>query len=210
MDTLSKDEVMYVKDEYDKMGFPSEVKKQGDGYICEISKKWYSYEGILPQVNDSFYIMDEDDNLPYKIISFEIEDDVCNLTVQLEGADDELEEHIKLSKKSEPDKVLKLDTFNVLKATPWTAKDKRDYFVKYELPQKMLGALGMFLGIVLILGIIALLVWGIYSQTVPETLAKLLGVELSEIQPLWRMMKLCLMLVLFISILNAAFKIVSK
>lgn len=198
MDTLSKDEVMYIKDEYDKIGFPSEIKQQGDGYICEISKKWYSYEGILPQVNDSFYILGEDENLPYKIISFEIEDDVCNLTVQLEGADD--------------DDLLEaeLDTFNILKTTPWTAKDKRDYFVKYELPQKMLGALGMFLGIVLILGIIALLVWGIYSQTVPETLAKLLGVELSEIQPLWRMMKKCLMLVLFTSIMGAAIRIISR
>ena len=142
--------------------------------------------------------MDEDENLPYKIISFEIEDDVCNLTVQLEGADD--------------DDLLEaeLDTFNILKTTPWTAKDKRDYFVKYKLPQKMLGALGMFLGIVLILGIIALLVWGIYSQTVPETLAKLLGVELSEIQPLWRMMKRCLMLVLFTSIMGAAIRIISR
>ena len=27
MNTLSKNEVMYVKDEYDKMGFPSEIKK---------------------------------------------------------------------------------------------------------------------------------------------------------------------------------------
>ena len=198
MDTLSKNEVMYVKDEYDKMGFPSEIKQQGDGYICEISKKWYSYEGILPQVNDSFYIMGEDENLPYKIISFEIEDDLCNLTVQLEGADD--------------DDLLEaeLDTFNVLKTTPWTAKDKQDYYVKYELPTVILSVLGVILAIVLVLGLIALLVWGIFSQTVPETLAKLLGVELSEIQPLWRMMKRCLMLVLFISILHAAFKIVSK
>lgn len=198
MDTLSKDEVMYIKDEYDKMGFPSEIKQQGDGYICEISKKWYSYEGILPQVNDSFYIMGEDENLPYKIISFEIEDDVCNLTVQLEGADD--------------DDLLEaeLDTFNVLKTTPWTAKDKRDYFVKYELPKKMLGALGMFLGIVLILGIIALLVWGIFSQTVPETLAKLLGTELSEIQPLWRMMRTVLIIVLSTSIMGVAIRIISR
>ena len=198
MDTLSKNEVMYVKDEYDKMGFPSEIKQQGDGYICEISKKWYSYEGILPQVNDSFYIMGEDENLPYKIISFEIEDDVCNLTVQLEGADD--------------DDLLEaeLDTFNVLKTTPWTAKDKRDYFVKYELPQKMLGALGMFLGIVLILGIIALLGYAIFSQIVPETLAKLSGEELSEIQPLWSMMRTVLIIFLSTSIMGAAIKIISR
>ncbi|MBQ7008060.1 MAG: hypothetical protein IJN05_02475 [Ruminococcus sp.] len=198
MDTLSKNEVMYVKDEYDKMGFPSEIKQQGDGYICEISKKWYSYEGILPQVNDSFYIMGEDENLPYKIISFEIEDDVCNLTVQLEGADD--------------DDLLEaeLDTFNVLKTTPWTAKDKRDYFVKYELPKVILSVLSVILAIVLVVGLIALLGYAIFSQIVPETLAKLSGEELSEIQPLWRMMKSCLMLVLFISILHAAFKIVSK
>ena len=198
MDTLSKNEVMYVKDEYDKMGFPSEIKQQGDGYICEISKKWYSYEGILPQVNDSFYIMGEDENLPYKIISFEIEDDVCNLTVQLEGADD--------------DDLLEaeLDTFNILKTTPWTAKDKRDYFVKYELPKVILSVLSVILAIVLVVGLIALLGYAIFSQIVPETLAKLSGEELSEIQPLWRMMKSCLMLVLFISILHAAFKIVSK
>lgn len=198
MNTLSKDEVMFVKDEYDKMGFPSEIKQQGDGYICEISKKWYSYEGILPQVNDNFYILGEDENLPYKIISFEIEDDVCNLTVQLEGADD--------------DDLLEaeLDTFNVLKTTPWTAKDKRDYFVKYELPQKMLGALGMFLGIVLILGIIALLGYAIFSQIVPETLAKLLGVELSEIQPLWSMMRTVLIIVLSTSIMGAAIRRISR
>ena len=198
MNTLSKDEVMFVKDEYDKMGFPSEIKQQGEGYICEISKKWYSYEGILPQVNDNFYILGEDENLPYKIISFEIEDDVCNLTVQLEGADD--------------DDLLEaeLDTFNVLKTTPWTAKDKRDYFVKYELPQKMLGALGMFLGIVLILGIIALLGYAIFSQIVPETLAKLLGVELSEIQPLWSMMRTVLIIVLSTSIMGAAIRRISR
>lgn len=198
MDTLSKDEVMYVKDEYDKMGFPSEVKKQGDGYICEISKKWYSYEGILPQVNDSFYIMDEDENLPYKIISFEIEDDVCNLTVQLEGADD--------------DDLLEaeLDTFNVLKTTPWTAKDKRDYFIKYELPWAILSVLGVILAIVLVLGLIAVLVWGIFSQTVPEILANLLGVELDEIQPLWRMMRTVLIIVLSTSIMGAAISRISR
>ncbi len=198
MDTLSKNEVMYVKDEYDKMGFPSEIKQQGDGYICEISKKWYSYEGILPQVNDSFYIMGEDENLPYKIISFEIEDDVCNLTVQLEGADD--------------DDLLEaeLDTFNVLKTTPWTAKDKRDYYVKYELPKVILSVLSVILAIVLVVGLIALLGYAIFSQIVPETLAELSGVELSEIQPLWRMMRTVLIIVLSSSIMGAAIKIISR
>ncbi len=198
MDTLSKNEVMYVKDEYDKMGFPSEIKQQGDGYICEISKKWYSYEGILPQVNDSFYIMGEDENLPYKIISFEIEDDVCNLTVQLEGADD--------------DDLLEaeLDTFNVLKTTPWTAKDKRDYYVKYELPKVILSVLSVILAIVLVVGLIALLGYAIFSQIVPETLAELSGVELSEIQPLWRMMRTVLIIVLSTSIMGAAIKIISR
>jgi len=198
MNTLSKDEVMFVKDEYDKMGFPSEIKQQGDGYICEISKKWYSYEGILPQVNDSFYILGEDENLPYKIISFEIEDDVCNLTVQLEGADD--------------DDLLEaeLDTFNVLKTTPWTAKDKRDYFVKYELPKVILSVLSVILAIVLVVGLIALLGYAIFSQIVPETLAELSGVELSEIQPLWRMMRTVLIIVLSTSIMGVAIRIISK
>ena len=73
-------------------------------------------------------------------------------------------------------------------------------------PYKILDALSMFLGIILILGIIALLAWGIYSgihsQTIPETLATLLGVEISEIQPLWRMIKWCMIFFSFASIIS--------
>lgn len=140
----SYDEAVLIKQSYDEMGIFSEIKEKKNGYICVISKKWLTYDCIIPQIGDSYYLKSSSsfDCKLVTILGFSQCDNVVFVTFESESGE-ENEDYF--------------SSFCNFKTTPWTDKDMISYFFKYDfmpcLPKILLGLLitGILIGFILLL-----------------------------------------------------------
>lgn len=152
--SYSYDEAVLIKQSYDEMGFFSEIKEKKDGFICEISKNWFTYDGIIPQIGDSYYLKLSSDCELVTILGFSADDHVVYVTYKIDSSGEENEKFF--------------SSFRDFKSTPWTDKDRISYFLKYDFLPCLPKVLLVLLLIGILVGFIIFLFNCDYSVLTPD------------------------------------------